>query len=142
VLDNRWVRVAVPLGVALLVVALGIWGALQPAMANHFGYAVPGKDGLPTYIFANGRRYQSQQVCAGANWCLHNQAEYGIPRCYMQADLERTQEWPLVQVASMSTLFGAPHTILQPAGETGVNVTFIIEDGPDCYVMYELEGGP
>jgi hypothetical protein len=142
IVANRWVRLAVPLGVFALVVAVGIWGALQPAMANHFGYAVPGNDGLPDYVFANGRRYQSQQVCAGADWCLRDQAQYGIPRCYTQADLERTHEWPLDQVASMSTLFGAPHAILQRTGEVGVTTPFIVEDGPECYVMYGLEGGP
>ncbi len=142
VVTNRWVRLAVPLGALALVVAAGIWGALQPATANHFGYAVPGKDGLPAYIFANDRRYLSQQVCAGADWCLNNQAQYGIPRCYTQADLERTHEWPLVQVATMSTLFGAPHPILRPTGEVDVLTPFVVEDGPDCYVMYFLEGGP
>lgn len=53
---------------ALLIMATGFWGAFQPRVANHFSYALPGKDGLPTYIYANGRRYQSLQVCAGDDW--------------------------------------------------------------------------
>jgi len=141
---NRWVRVAVPLGVALLVIGVGIWGALQPAMANHFGYAVPGKDGLPTYLFENGRRYHSLQVCAGAGWCEQERVQYGIPRCYTQADLQdRFHEWPLAQVDTMFTLFGGAQPILQrSAGDKGLTTPYYILDGPDCYVAYGLEGGP
>jgi hypothetical protein len=127
----------------ILVLAGTIWGALQPWSANHFGYALPGNDGLPAYIFANGRRYATLQVCAGADWCGQQRAQQGIPRCYTQADLrEQLRLWPLANVAEMFTLFGPPHPILAPAGDHGLTVPFVVADGADCYVIYGLEGGP
>jgi hypothetical protein len=130
-------------GVIVLVLAGAIWTALQPRTANHFGYALPGKDGLPTYIYANGRRYHSAQVCAGADWCQQERARQGIPRCYTQADLQgRLRLWPLVHVGDMFTLFGAPRAILARAGDQGLRLAFTIADAPGCYVTYTLEGGP
>lgn len=139
-------RVSIWLALLLILLAFivpaGIWGAFQPRVANHFGYALPGKDGLPTYIFANGRRYQSPQVCAGADWCEQARIQQLIPRCYTQADLQTQQLWPLVQVSNMFTLFGASQPILAPKGASGVARPFVMADGPDCYVTYTLEGGP
>lgn len=141
---SRRVRVGLALGGIIALILTGaIWTALQPWTANHFGYALPGKDGLPTYIFANGRRYHSAQVCAGADWCQQERAQQGIPRCYTHADLQnRLHLWPLVHVGDMFTLFGAPRTILARAGSWSLTMAFIIADGPDCYVIYGLEGGP
>ncbi len=141
-LNNRWVRLAVPFGVFALVVAAGIWDAYQPWTANHFGYALPAKDGLPAYIYANGRRYQSPQVCAGAGWCESNRDLEGIPRCYAQADLERFHAWPLVKFGEMTTVFGGAQPIFVPSGAYGLTSPFVMADGAGCYVMYTLEGGP
>jgi len=127
---------------ALLIVAAGVWVAFQPRVANHFSYALPGKDGLPTYIYANGRRYHSLQVCAGDDWCERARLQQLIPRCYTQANLQTMHMWPLVRVSTMFTLFGAPQQILSPQGESGVMQSFVMADGPDCYVTYGLEGGP
>ena len=121
---------------ALLIVATGVWVAFQPRVANHFSYALPGKDGLPTYIYAHGRRYQSLQVCAGDDWCRHDRL------CYTQADLRAMHMWPLVQASTMLTLFGAPQPILSPQGESGIMQSFVMADGTGCYVTYALEGGP
>lgn len=134
-------RLVVLLG-ALLVVAAGVWVAFQPRVANHFSYALPGKDGLPTYIYAHGRRYHSLQVCGGDDWCQRDRLQQLIPRCYTQADLRTMHMWPLVRVSTMLTLFGAPPPILSPQGESGVMQSFVMADGPDCYVTYALEGGP
>ena len=82
--------------VALLIVAAGVWVAFQPRVANHFSYALPGKDGLPTYIYAHGRRYQSLQVCAGDDWCQRDRLQQLIPRCYTHTDLRAMHMWPLV----------------------------------------------
>ena len=127
---------------ALLIVAAGVWVAFQPRVANHFSYALPGKDGLPTYIYAHGRRYQSLQVCAGDDWCQHDRLQQLIPRCYTQADLRAMHMWPLVQASTMLTVFGAPHPILSPQGESGIMQSFVMADGTGCYVTYALEGGP
>jgi hypothetical protein len=50
--------------------------------------------------------------------------------------------WPLAQVSTMFTLFGAPQPILSPQGDSGVMQSFVIADSLDCYVTYGLEGGP
>lgn len=135
----RWLALLL---LAIFVISGGITAALQPRVANHFGYALPGKDGLPAYIFANGRRYQSLQVCAGAGWCEQTRLQQLIPRCYTQANLVATQQWPLVRVGTMFTLFGAPQPILAPTGQTGLTRPLVMADGSDCYVVYTLEGGP
>ena len=97
-------RLALPLIVVVFIVTVGATAAFQPRVANHFGYALPGKDGLPTYIYANGRRYQSLQVCAGADWCQQDRLQALIPRCYTQADLQALHIWPLKPVSTMFTL--------------------------------------
>jgi hypothetical protein len=137
---HRWIRWALALVVALLLIALG-WGASQPWTANHFGYALAGRDGLPAYLYSNGRRYHSIQVCAGAAWCQANRHQ-GVPRCWTQADLSGRGEWPLATVGTMFTLFGGQRTLLRTGGSQHSNAPFIIADGPDCYVEYSLEGGP
>lgn len=143
---RRLRSIPIPLALAVMVVACivpaSIWGAFQPRVANHFGYALPGKDGLPTYIYANGRRYQSQQVCAGAGWCDQNRLRDLIPRCYTESNLQTMRIWPLEQVSTMFTLFGAPQPILAPTGERGLTSPFVMADGDNCYVIYSLEGGP
>ncbi|HET8906287.1 MAG TPA: hypothetical protein VFN11_04915 [Ktedonobacterales bacterium] len=134
-----WLVLALPLVVAVTVVGTA---AFQPRVANHFGYALAGRDGLPSYIYANGRRYQSFQVCAGADWCQQDRLQQLIPRCYTQANLQTMHLWPLRQVSWMFTLIGAPQPIMSPVGESGVTRAFVMADGPDCYVTYTLEGGP
>lgn len=138
---RRW-RVWLAVG-ALLVAALGLFGATRPRVANHFSYALPGADGLPTYVYEDGRRYQSLQVCAYADWCAQDRANEGIPRCVTHADLasSRMQAWPLVRAGTMFTLFGAPHDILRPAGPRRMG-PYVVQDGPNCYAVYSLEGGP
>jgi hypothetical protein len=60
-----------------------------------------------------------------------------------QADLSgRFRGWPLRRAATMYSLFGAPHAILTPVGSVGLSTPYVVRDGSDCYVMYELEGGP
>jgi hypothetical protein len=138
---RRW---ALILGIALLLLvgALGCV-ATRPRVANHFSYALPGRDGLPTYVYANGRRYQSVQVCAGADWCATDRVLWGgIPRCYTQADLVRMQALPLVLHHWMFTLFGAPHAVMVPQHGYELTEPFVVDDGPNCFIVYGLEGGP
>ncbi|HEX9036602.1 MAG TPA: hypothetical protein VF808_06375 [Ktedonobacterales bacterium] len=137
---RRWL-VAGGVILALLLAGLTL-GASQPWTANHFGYALAGRDGLPTYVFFYGRRYHSPQVCAGAGWRQADMASQNIARCYTQADLTQFKAWPLQSVGTMFTLFGAPHDLLRPVGNAGLPAPIIIADGQDCYVVYPLEGGP
>ena len=137
---GRWWVFA--LVVAAVLLSGLTWGASQPWTANHFGYALTGRDGLPTYVFISGRRYHSPQVCAGADWCQADMARQNIPRCYTKTDLTQFKAWPLQSVGTMFTLFGAPHDLLRPVGNAGLPAPVIIDDGSGCYVVYELEGGP
>jgi hypothetical protein len=134
-----WIVLTLPLVAALTVVGTA---AFQPRVANHFGYALAGSDGLPSYIYANGRRYQSFQVCAGADWCQHDRLQQLIPRCYTEDNLQAMHLWPLKQVSVMYTLIGAPQPIMSPVGQSGVTQAFVMADGPNCYVTYTLEGSP
>lgn len=65
-----------------------------------------------------------------------------IPRCYAHANLQAMRAWPLEQVSTMLTLFGAPQPILAPTGDSGLTRPFVMADGPNCYVTYSLEGSP
>lgn len=140
-MSGRGRRVALFTSIVVLVLGGLVWGALQLWTANHFMYALPGDDGLPSYIFENGRRYQSIQVCAGADWCAQDRLLQGIPRCWRRSDLPSLAAWPLVKVGTMFTLFGAPRDIMSMATRY-LATPFVIVDGPDCYALYALEGGP
>jgi hypothetical protein len=137
---KRWRRWGIAaLGVAIAAVVAGlVWSMALPWAANHYGFAMPGRDGLPWRISLYGRDYSSLQVCAGAGWC----PEGGAPRCYAQSDLVDIGAWPLNSVGTISTLFGAPRTLLRPVGAVSVAAPIVIADGPGCYVVYALEGGP
>lgn len=118
----------------LLLVGL-LWGAFQPWTANHFGYALPGQDRLPYRISYAGRDYSDLHECAGADWCQPTGK-----RCFSQQQLIAQQLWPLRQVASISTLFGAAYPVLAPPVD-GFR-PLIVPDGADCYLAYDPEGGP
>jgi hypothetical protein len=126
----------------VLVALLGLsWVALQPRTANHFGYALAGADGLPAYLYLRDRRYYSAQVCAGDDWCEQDRLQLGIPRCWRQPDLASMNAWPVSKVGTLFTVVGASHDILSiPNG--ALNAPLIVADGPDCYVVYTLEGSP
>lgn len=129
-----------PAGIAIAVVAIIlVWGALQPWTSNRFGYALPGKSGLPAYVYAQGRRYHSTQVCANDPT---NPCEQGVLQCLTEANLRSQGEWPLISVGTMFTLFGAPHPLLRNARNAAVNAPYIVATGADCYVEYSLEGSP
>ena len=134
-------RAALFTGIVLIVLGGLVLGALQPWTANHFMYALPGDDGLPSYIFEHGRLYQSIQVCAGADWCEQDRLQQDIPRCWRRSDLPRLNAWPLVKVGSMFTLFGAPRDIMSMATRY-LTTPYVIADGPDCFALYGLEGSP
>jgi hypothetical protein len=134
---KRWRRWAVA-ALGVVIVAGLVWGMALPWAANHYGFAMPGRDGLPWRISIFGRDYSSLQVCAGAGWC----PEGGAPRCYTQSDLVGFGAWPLKSVGTISTLFGAPRTLLRQVDAPSVAAPIVIADGPGCYVEYALEGGP
>ena len=123
---------------ALAVVALAaflLWGVTRPATANYFGYALAGPNGLPDHITYDGLRYDNLSAKGGR---------------LTQADLQAKQTWPLKQVGTIPTLFGASHAIYAlandpaaagvTAGYTPLNLYVSTNDG--AYCLYERGGGP
>jgi hypothetical protein len=128
-------RVAV---VALVVVLLAAGGwVVLPWTANHFGYALPGADGLPYRIHHAGRDYHSDMTCAGAGWCAT-----GKPPCVPPARFGG-DETSLIQVDEVSTVFGAAHAVfvIRPV-PAGTPLTVLVRADPGCFVGYALMGGP
>lgn len=133
-LANRWVSA---LSAITVLMAALVWGALQPWTANHFGYALPGKQGLPSYVYAQGRRYHAVQSCANVST---SPCEPGALQCWTTAQLRSRGEWPLRPAGAILTLFGAPRPLLRNAA--AINAPYLVANGGDCYVEYALEGGP
>jgi hypothetical protein len=127
--------------VLVLLVVSALLIVLQPDLANHFGYALPGKDGLPYRIHFAGRDYATYQVCADADWCVQDRERLHLPRCYDQGWLQSHIPGQLIQVATIWTLLGASYAVLSPRSR-GVTAPLIVADGTSCFVIYTLEGGP
>lgn len=132
----------------VVLVAIGsiLWTMRLPWMANHFGYALPGQGGLPFRITYAGRTYANLATCARASWCP-SVSDTAKPSnlCWKDNDIRQHYDWPLVQVGSLSTLFGSPYPLMASQSNVSSKLTVMIifvakVDG--CYVPYELEGGP
>jgi hypothetical protein len=57
----------VPALVAVTLTLLVGWLAFEPRVANHFGYALPMKNGLPCRISVLGRDLDNNEQCLGMN---------------------------------------------------------------------------
>ena len=131
---SRLVRWGLWIGLASALLATLGWGLFQPWAANHFGYALPGQDRLPYRITYQGRDYSNPNECAGDTWC-----QPSAKTCTSKQQLQNQNFWPLTQVGTIPTLFGAAYPILAPPNaETFI---FVLDDD-DCYLIYALEGGP
>jgi hypothetical protein len=90
--------------------------ALQPAMADRFGYALARSNGLPGHFTYQNLTYSAPDFCAGGAGCDPTRA------ARMTEDALRAQgQWPLKQVASLPTLFGASHPILDPINDLSMS---------------------
>ncbi len=129
-------------------VALGIVVALQPATANRMGYALPGPHGLPDHFTYQGATYADPGLCAGDPSCANAQTIR-----WSQTMMAANRAWPLRQVATLPTLFGAGHPIYEPVndismiGQTSATATpflLFIQDPatPGWYFLYQRPGGP
>lgn len=131
---RRWAAIVITIAIILTVL---VWGALQQRTANHFGYALPEKNGLPAYVYANGRRYHAAQDCANNPTSACGQGAF---QCWTAERLRSQGEWPLRPAGAMFTLFGAPRPLLRR--DTAIDAPYLVANGADCYVEYSLEGGP
>lgn len=141
--------VALALAGVAVVALLGLALAAQPFAANAFGYALHGKDGLPDHFTYAGMRYGNPQLCAGASTCDPARA----PR-WTQTQLDQHDLWPLKQVTSIGTYFGASHPVYEPVNDPSMagagtpyasDVTpwmLFVPDGDGAYFLYMRPGGP
>jgi hypothetical protein len=112
---------------------------MQPQVANHFGYALPGPRGLPYRLTYAGRYYANPQTCAGAGWC----GDIETPQCTTSAWLRSYGYWPLQRVGTVVTLFGPFYPMLRSPTPPGMTtMALYIPISRDCYLAYSLEGGP
>ena len=120
-------RISVRLAVVAVCIIAGTLlvgvAAFNPRVASHFGYAVPGANGLPLVITVSNRQYSTSHSC----WSQRYLTQEGM--------------WPLHAVGTIPTLFGPAHTVLSPP--TGALVsTLVFTPAGNCYDVYALEGGP
>ena len=139
----RWTRRRITAASAvavLLLILLGVvlWSPALPWEANHYSFALPGKDGLPYYLHYNGRRYATQGMCARAGWCAGQQRA-----CESQGQLAADQLWPLREVDRVNTLLGPSYPVLMPGVvPADMTTTLLFVPYQGCYQVYALEGGP
>jgi hypothetical protein len=131
----------IALAVTLLVLAGAGVVAFQPWTANHFQYALAGRDGLPFRVTYTGRSYANTGMCARAAWCDH--APSTETACRSRQQLVSQRQWPLTQVGSIPTVFGPSHAVFAPPVPAGrIVMELFVVDGDDCYITYTIEGGP
>ena len=135
--------------VAVLTFGFNAIGGL-PEFANHFGFALPGDNGLPFRISYLNRDFISPITCAGADWCKNGNSSAFVdgvspPLCHHKQDLQKNGEWPLMKVGSIFTIPpGSPYpiTVAEPdyLHDNGKVVAVYVIKTKDCYVSYELSG--
>lgn len=110
--------------VALLLIAGAVTLAFNARVASHFGYALPGANGLPSRISYAGRDYSAGSAC----WTAEHLQQQGM--------------WPLHEVAQVPTLLGQAHPVLSETVPQGMTTTLLVIPQDSCYTVYSLEGGP
>ncbi|OLZ47291.1 hypothetical protein [Amycolatopsis keratiniphila] len=134
-----------------VLLTLGVLGgaAFTSKVANHIGYGLPRERGLPYRIHYNGRDYRSHLTCAGAQWCEDEKTpeERVKPYCTPRAGLglsEGAGDARLMKVDDVFILFGSSRPLftvgIVPPEETATRV--VVEASDDCYLTYDLVGGP
>ncbi len=130
----------------VVLVGLGALAGLAflPATANHFGYALPGREGLPYRVHYQDRDYRSHLTCARASWCEAEMTPEDRARPYCTPGTELRAGLSLVRVDDVGTLFGPPHGLFVDAGHAAdrTPMAVLVEASRDCYVSYTLMGGP
>lgn len=135
---RRIATAAAAAAMLLILLGLALWSPALPWAANHYSFALPGKDGLPYYLHYNGRRYATQGMCARAGWCAGQQRT-----CESQARLAGEELWPLREVERVNTLLGPSYSIQMPTiVPPGITTTLLFVPYQGCYQVYALEGGP
>jgi hypothetical protein len=121
---RRTLLIRVAVAAVVLFAGCGLLAAFNPRSADHFGYALPGENGLPHRVSYAGRDYRY----TGA--------------CWSEAQLKESELWPLRQVGTVPTLFGAPHPILSSKVPAGMTTMRVVVPLGTCYAFYGLEGSP
>lgn len=129
-------------GLRIIVISVFVWNMASPWMANHFGFALPGEGGLPYRVAYGKRDYANLATCARAGWCPDT-AEASL--CQNKKDLQQLGTWPLIQVGFVPTLLSSPYSLMASQANVANQMTVMgvyVVYKPDCYVPYDLEGGP
>jgi hypothetical protein len=134
--------------VLLLLCVLIAWLVFQPGVANHFGYALPVRNGLPCRISVSDRDFDNNEQCGGMNrgsWIAWYDARHHVTpggACETKAQLHGENDLPLRLVGGIATLFGTSHAILspQPGHGLGAPTVLFVEDN-GCFRPYSLSGG-
>lgn len=136
---------------ALVALVFAGWLAFQPRVANHFGYALPVRDGLPCRLHYRGRDYENDEQCGGMDrgaWSVWYAAHHHVPSggpCQQPATLRGIRDWPLHEIASISTLLGPSHPVLVSSRDgpaSGFTTMVLYVEDAGCYRPYALLGGP
>ncbi len=136
--------------VVLIATGVALWLAFQPAVANHFDYALPVRNGLPCRIHFDGRDYDNNEQCAGisrSSWQVWYDARNHVPSggsCESLSALRSEQALPLREVGGISTFLGSGHLLMVPRRVNLHRFTptvLFVTDGA-CYRAYALSGGP
>lgn len=130
----RWV-----LGLLVGVLVLGIGVLFLPPVADHFGYARPVPDGLPTHFPYYG--WELQSTTSGCLQPLQGGHCRARPRrCLTEAFLRRHHYWPLTELTTVPTLLGAAHPvyIIRAPVSLPLYGLFLVHDCA-CYMPYHRQ---
>jgi hypothetical protein len=128
--------------VAILFLIGSVWLAFRPEVSNHFGYALPLKNGLPCRIHVLGRHYDNDSQCLGiarTAWMTWSGAQN---ECVTQSAVTHTYQKRLLEIGEVFTLLGRSHPIDMAGNARGLTPTVLFVQDGACYRPYSLSGGP
>ncbi|MFI5272884.1 MAG: hypothetical protein ACHQ4H_07630 [Ktedonobacterales bacterium] len=140
-LKRRWWVLGLSAAAVALVIGFLVWAQALPWVANSYGFALAGRDGLPYRLHYAGRNYSTLGMCARADWCSSNPTAC-LSAAQLNAELAPAGLWPVREVARVSTLLGPSYPILAPATPAGMTTMTLYVPYQGCYQAYGLEGGP
>ena len=134
--------------IPVALAGLSAWLAFRPEVANHFGYALPFKNGLPCRIHVLGREYDNDSQCLGiarTAWMKWYDAQNHVTEggeCVARAAISHTYHGGLSKIGEVFTLLGLSHPIEGMRDPEGLVSTVLFVRDCSCYRPYSLSGGP
>jgi hypothetical protein len=134
--------------IPVALAGLSAWLAFRPEVANHFGYALPFKNGLPCRIHVLGREYDNDSQCLGiaqTPWMKWYDARNHVAEgggCEARSAVSRTYHGGPSKIGEVFTLLGPSHAIEAATFTEGLNAVVLYVRDSACYRPYSLSGGP